>query len=129
MNGTDLATESGVRSAVVVSLFTDRRAANDDVLPDGTYDRRGCWMDQYEDHLKGSRLWLLSREKELPDVLHRAREYSEEALQWMIDKSIVLSVSATAEWAGRGILALHIVIMLPNNTQFEDVFNYPLQAA
>jgi phage gp46-like protein len=128
LDGHDLATDSGLTTAVMVSLYTDRRADNDDEIPDGTTDRRGCWMDMFDDHIQGSRLWLLGREKELPNVLQRAREYAEEALQWLIDKGVVMAVSVTAERAGRGMLALRVVLTLPDNSQFDDVFNYSLEA-
>ncbi|WP_241085111.1 phage GP46 family protein [Candidatus Vondammii sp. HM_W22] len=41
----DLAANDGLHSAVLVSLFTDRRAANDDLLPSSALDRRGWWAD------------------------------------------------------------------------------------
>lgn len=126
LDGTDLATDSGLRSAVIVSLFTDRRANADDELPSGDGDRRGCWMDMFDDHVKGSRLWLLSREKELPDVLVRAKTYAEEALQWLIDDGIVSAVSVTAEHVRRGVLGLQVRITLPDATEYTDVFNYYL---
>jgi phage gp46-like protein len=128
IDGTDLRTDSGLRNAVILTLYTDCRAANDDVLPDGTDDLRGCWMDMFDDHIEGSRLWLLSREKETSDVLQRASEYAEEALLWLIDSGVATAIAVTAEWAGRGVLALGVVITLPNNTTFDDVFNYSLQA-
>ena len=128
----DIATDSGLRAAVIVSLFTDRRAANDDEIPDGTDDRRGSWQDQYlEDpnDLQGSRLWLLSREKQLPSVLTRAKEYAEEALQWLVDDGVATAVTVTPSWASNGWLDLRVRIDLPGDTPFEDVFNYPVGAA
>ena len=42
--GIDLATEEGLYTAVVISLFTDARADKDDELPAGENDsRRGWW--------------------------------------------------------------------------------------
>lgn len=128
----DLRTESGMRSAVMVSLFTDRRAKNDDVIPDGTDDRRGSWQDAFlddADDLQGSRLWLLDREKELPEVLVRAREYAEESLQWLIDDGIAKSVTVFAEHVRTGVLGLHIVIELIAGGAYEDVFDYNTEAA
>ena len=128
--GADLATESGLRSAVVVSLFTDRRANADDEIPDGSNDRRGWWADSYaeiEGDLIGSRLWLLQREKQTANVLQRAREYSEEALQWLLDDKVATAVSVAAEWVDTGVLGLRVKITLPSGTPFEDVFNYPLE--
>ncbi|WP_126456738.1 phage GP46 family protein [Sulfuriflexus mobilis] len=131
-NGADLLTDQGLRTAVIYSLFTDRRAADDDILPDGTNDRRGHWGDAYlkdEGDSEGSRLWLLSREKEIVDVLNRAKEYAEEALAWLIDDGIATSVQVTTQWVRRGLLGLHVVITLREGAPFSDNFNYPLEAA
>lgn len=126
----DLAADDGLRSAVLISLFTDRRANADDVIPDGTGDRRGWWADAYTEvagDFIGSRLWLLSREKQLPDVLQRAQTYAEEALAWMVEDGIARSVSVPTEWVRRGVLGLLIDIRLANGSRFTDVFNYPLE--
>lgn len=127
----DITTDSGLRTAVVMSLFTDRRADADDALPDGSSNRRGSWQDQYLDQpgdLQGSRLWLLRREKQTTSVLQRAKQYAEEALQWLIDDAVATAVSVTAVWINDGWLALTVRIDLPSDTPFEDVFNYPLEA-
>lgn len=124
LDGYDLAKEDGLRTAVIISLFTDRRAEADDEIPDGSDDRRGWWAGAI-----GSRLWLLARAKETPDTLARARAYAIEALQWLIDDGVATAVEVTAEWARRGVLALRVVITLADRNRFEDVFNYALEAA
>ena len=78
----DLATDPGLETAVVLSLFTDRRALPADALPGGGNDRRGYWADAFSERLQGSRLWLLSREKELESVRRSAEVYAQEALAW-----------------------------------------------
>jgi phage gp46-like protein len=132
LDGYDLASEQGLRSAVLVSLFTDRRAAADDEIPDGTNDRRGSWMDSYpavaRDQM-GSRLWLLARAKELPDTLERARAYTLEALQWLIDDGVAAAVNVEAFWVRREVLGLRVGITLADRSQFEDVFEYTSEAA
>lgn len=128
--GADLAAGDGLRTAVLVSLFTDRRANDDDVIPDGTDNRRGSWADAWPDDdrdLIGSRLWLLSRDKQLPAVLDRAKKYSEEALAWMIDDWVARAVTVDAEWTARGVLGLHTAIRLADGSLFTDVFNYTLE--
>lgn len=120
----DLATDSGLRSAVIISLYTDRRAEADDVPPDGTTDRRGHWADP----ALGSRLWLLDRSKETQDVLARAREYAQEALAWLLQDGEVRAVDVTAEFVQRGVLALTVTITLANRERFQDVFNVAVGA-
>ncbi len=83
-----LASDDGLETAVILSLFTDARARDDDTLPAGQTDRRGWWADAFPtiagDHF-GSRLWLLRRSKQLQESLIVAREYAEEALAWLVE--------------------------------------------
>lgn len=111
-----LVEDDGLETAVIISLFTDRRANADDVIPDGSTDRRGWFGDAFNenDHDQiGSRLWLLSREKQLSSVLVRAKEYAQEALQWMIDDGVAQSIDVTASNPRTGILALAVSIYRP----------------
>ena len=124
--GYDLATDDGLRTAVILSLFTDRRAEPDDLLPDGGQDRRGWWADawpQVEGDRIGSRLWLLSREKALPAVAQRAREYAEEALAWLVDDGIAAAVRVEAQTQERGVLGIHVSIERPDTGTVEYRFN------
>ena len=105
-------------SAIWMSLGTDRRAQQDDVIPNGSQDKRGWWGDTYRPRKIGSRLWLLYREKQLPETLRRAEEYAHEALQWLIDDKVVLSFDITATWLNRrGFMQLLIVVNKPDGSQ------------
>lgn len=123
-----LATEETLETAVIVSLLTDRRANTDDALPDGRAssglippDRRGWAGDALSDvdgDRIGSRLWLLSREKQTEQTRLRAIDYAEEALQWLIDDGHAVSVSIEAEWSERGRLDMEIDIGLASGGRF-----------
>lgn len=111
--GPQLATDDGLETAVVLSLFTDRRAALDDLLPDSTADRRGWFGDGFADvdgDRIGSHLWLLAREKQTNEVLQRAREYARDALRWLIDDAVARAVDVQASWLRQGVLLLEIDI-------------------
>jgi phage gp46-like protein len=97
----DLVTGRDLETAAVISLFTDRLAEPDDRLPDpGDGDRRGWWADwDHEGGLIGSRLWLISREKQTEDVRLRAEDYCREALAWMLEDDVADSIVVTAAWA------------------------------
>lgn len=110
--GYDLVADDGLETAVMVSLFSDRRADDNDTLPGGN-DRRGWWGDSYPDvngDQIGSRLWLLARSKQTQDVLNAAQDYAQECLTWLVEDGIVRSVKATAEILRTGVLALTIEI-------------------
>ncbi len=103
-SGDDLVT------AVLISLFTDGRAHADDVLTDGTNDRRGWWGDLDEDVPIGSRLWLLERAKATTETLNAARNFIAEALQWLIDDGVAASVDVDCQWNARSFLAARVTI-------------------
>lgn len=106
-----LAEDTGLDTGIIISLFTDRRAEDGD-LPAGE-NRRGWWGDTYaeiEGDRIGSRLWLLSREKQLPRVLAKAEEYANEALAWLIEDGIANRVNVTAAIIAQGVLGLEIQI-------------------
>ncbi|KKM77206.1 hypothetical protein LCGC14_1372390 [marine sediment metagenome] len=114
----DLESDNGLETAVIISLFTDRRAKVDDILPDpNNPDRRGWWGDLVSPEVKddqiGSRLWLLNREKTLESVLERAKQYAEEALQWLIEDGVAVKIDVETERQGipgQDRLALGVMI-------------------
>lgn len=91
IQGGDLVADDGLATPVLVSLFTDARAPSFDVLPDEDSSLRGWWGDFDQDDNTGSLLWLISREKLLPEVAERAREYCVDALRWLTDEDIAES--------------------------------------
>jgi phage gp46-like protein len=122
-----LVEDEGLQTAVILSLFTDRRAEADDVIPDGTTDRRGWWADAYpavDGDRIGSRLWLLSREKQLNSVVNKAREYAQEALAWMIEDGIAASVDIQASIVRTGVLGLTVAISQPNGAAANYRYEY-----
>lgn len=120
----DLVEDNGLDTAVMLSLYIDRRAEPDDEIPDGTNDRRGWWGGRI-----GSRLWLLARAKEITDTLRDAKHYAEEALQWMIDAGAARAVAVTAEHIRTGVLGLLVVIEKPDGGRYEKLWEYQLEAA
>lgn len=103
----DVASDAGLKTAVLLSLFLDRRANDDDRLPDNTGDRRGHWGDEFssdENDRIGSRLWLLSRAKSLSDLPRLAQGYCSEALQWLLDDGVASRVDVSAELVNAALL-------------------------
>jgi phage gp46-like protein len=96
----DLASDQGLRTAVLLSLFTDRRAEDDDALPADDGDRRGWWADEFaetEGDLMGSRLWLLDRSTRRVDVARRAEEFIREALAWPLEDKVAARLDVEVE--------------------------------
>jgi phage gp46-like protein len=106
LSGPDLASQGGLRTAVAISLLTDRTAEVTDTPGepwDG--DPRGWWGDMPigpEDTRGpvGSRLWLLRRAKRTLATLRQAEAYAREALDWLTEDGIATRVDAAAAWRG-----------------------------
>jgi len=120
----DLATDEGLESAVILSLFLDRRAEPDDVTDDD--DKRGWWADKLDGDPIGSRLWLLSRSKTLNDVLRQAEEFAEEALAWLIEDNVAHAVQASATRVGSHTLSLRILIERQSGERWDNTWELQL---
>lgn len=121
LDGSDLDGTNELVTAVAISLFTHRTAEADDILPnadqsDAQSSRRGWWADYQAAELYpgatpiGSRLWLLSREKQTEDTRNRAEDYIREALAWMIDVRLATQIDLDVAWFARGRLGALITI-------------------
>lgn len=115
--------------AVLISLFSWRRANPDDSLPSN--QRYGWWGDTYPELSNdriGSRLWLLYRGKLTQQTVLRAKEYAEEALKWLIDDGVADGVTVVSERQGLDRLALGVLLVRGDKTlidiRFTDVWNY-----
>lgn len=120
-----------LRTAILVSLFTDRRAGPDDELPDGAgADRRG-WigdaLSAVEGDRIGSRLWLLKRRKQTEETRRLAQDYCREALDWLVEDGIASAIALDASWVRSGVLACRIVVSLPDGST--QTFTYNVAAA
>lgn len=126
--GFDLARDDGLETAVIISLFTDRRASPEQIpveLPQD--DLRGYWGDisnATPSDQTGSLLWLLAREKQLPQVLGRAEQYCREALAWMIEDLVATRVEVTAEFIAQGWMLILVDIYKPTGSPVRYRFNY-----
>lgn len=113
----DIKTDDGLVTSVLISLFTDQQCEEEE-LPPGETSRRGWWGDMFPE-IKGdkigSKLWLLKREKQTDSTLKRAREYSEEALKWLIDLNIAQSVTVETSWISSGFLGIKVSIQQGQN--------------
>lgn len=128
IDGLDLARDDGFETAVIISLFTDRRATPDQVpveLPQN--DLRGYWGDVrpvVDGDTTGSLLWLLAREKQLPQVLSRAVQYCREALAWMIEDRVATTIDVRAEYVATGWMGIQIDIYRPDGSAVGYRYNY-----
>ena len=130
--GYDLERDDGLETAVIISLFTDRRASAEQIPPEYPQDDlRGYWGDignASATDQTGSLLWLLAREKELPQTLSRAEQYCRDALSWMIDDLVSTQIDVVATYAARGWMLLVIDIYRPTGSAVRFQYNYEWSA-
>lgn len=124
IEGADLANGDDLQTSILVSLFTDRLAAPDDEIPDGSGDPRGWWGDQGETTQIGSRLWLLARAKQTTETLQKAYDYIAEALQWLIDDQVVARFDILVEWTRESMLGAKIVTIRQDGTNVATAFSW-----
>lgn len=115
--------------AVIISLFTWRRAEPDDVLPGS--QRFGWWGDAYAEILGdriGSRLWLLSRSPITPVVLSDAKQYATESLLWMLEDEVLRGIEVVVERIGLDAVGMVITFTRNDGTQgvlrFGDLWSF-----
>lgn len=112
--------EASLVRAVVISLFTWRRAETDDLLDDD--ERYGWWGDSYPssaDDRIGSRLWLLRRVKLTTDTRRDAEFYAREALAWLIDDGEVVEIDILSEQTAVNRLNLRVILTIDTGARLE----------
>lgn len=107
----DLLADEGFATSVLISLFSDARAPSENLLPPGETSLKGWWGDIDRNAEKtGSLLWLIDREKMLPEVAERAREYCVNALAWIKDEDIAETVRVETQLVRPQSLQIRIFI-------------------
>ena len=112
--------EASLIRAVVISLFTWRRAADDDALDDE--ERYGWWGDTFPtvaDDRIGSRLWLLRRVKLTRQTQMDAEFYAREALQWLLDDGHCSAIDIISERLDAQRLNLRTVLTLADGERLD----------
>lgn len=123
----DLQSDDGMRTAVALSLLSDRRALPDDELPGGGTDRRGWWADALADRQDdqfGSRLWLLGREKDLASVRDRAETYARESLEWLLEDKVAADLEVIATTVSNDALQIRVVVIRGDGSRLAEQFQY-----
>ena len=125
--GNDVERDDGLETSILISLFSDRRADDSDVLPDSSGDKRGYWADTSNDKI-GSKLWLLARTALTADVPARAEKYIKDALQWMLDDGLIKNMEISVLRSGMDTLLISIKLLQPTGTEKFYKYSYNWQA-
>lgn len=121
----DFSKDDGLRSAVIISLFTDARIT-DEELELGETEKRGFWGDTFaeidEDKL-GSKLWRLSRAKQTDENLNKSREFVEKALLWLLTYDVASKVIVETSYPNRDCLLISVQIEKPTGEIIDFKFS------
>lgn len=108
----DFRQATDLETAIKLSLFLNARARPGDRLPSGETgfgsNLGGWWGEAYlpDGGQFGSRLWTLKRSSLSQETRQKARDFSLEALRWMIDSGIATSTPVTVSIPERGVLGI-----------------------
>lgn len=132
LSGNVLDNSLDLPTAYLIAIFTDKTAYEDDLIPNGSDDRRGWWGDLDAEELFegwniGSRLWLVDREKQTEEVRARVEHIILEAVQPFIDKRIVSRHEIEVSWIGFQQLGVHLIAYrgqeMAVDLRFDDLWN------
>lgn len=126
-----LRSRMGLHTAILISLFTDRRLPEGITPPNDDRDPRGWWGDsiQIDDEPGveiGSLLWTLERGTLDADVVALAMDYTEEALQPILDQGAVarFEIETEADQV-RGFLIIRVrAFDSAENAIYDERFNF-----
>ena len=102
----DLETGDELRSAILVSLFTDPN----------------WWANAYEPDPWGCRLLELRWAKHSNDTLLRARDYCRQALAWLVEDDVASAVDVATAWQGSALLIGIVVTQATGVSRFSFVW-------
>lgn len=104
----DIATADQFDTAIIVSLFTDKRALPSQVLENSL--RRGWLGSEFTPGFEmGSQLWIFSQARLTRDTINAMISIANQSLAWMITDNLAISTSADVSLiAGRVVLQIEI---------------------
>ena len=123
--GNDVLRDPGLETAVLISLFTDKRAELSEELSDRSDDRRGWWADTSDDKI-GSKLWLEHRSGMTDDVPAKLEAHARDSLQWMITDGVMKSMDVSTERISEQEYRITVKLLQPDGQRkfYKYSFNW-----
>ncbi len=116
----DILTADSFDTAIIVSLFTDRRAGASEV--GASRNRRGWIGNESTPGIEmGSKLWLFEQARNGIDTMNGLADAAQAAIQWLVDDGFAVAVSATATPSNVSLATLSILIeRVPGEVERRD---------
>ena len=119
VKNSEIQTDESLKSAVLVSLFTDVKCEKTE-LPKGELSQGGYFGDAIFGEKTGSKLWLLKRPKYTNETLIKAKEYAQNALAWLVTDKLAQEVDVETAFNDKKSMSLKVSI-LKNNNEIESI--------
>ncbi|KQN00575.1 phage GP46 family protein [Sphingomonas sp. Leaf25] len=116
--GTGLVEGNDLQTAVLISLFSDAVAADDDVITDRSGDPRGWWAGPI-----GSKLWLRARSRVTPQLPALVKDDIEQALAWLIEDRVLSAIDVEVEFTTPTMLGARVVFRRSDGRRAELRFS------
>lgn len=118
----DLAVDRGLRTPVLVSLFSDARIDDPADLVHPETDPRGWWADEFQDSRMGSLLWLYDRAKITKSTVADVRDTGETALEWILREGFAGDISVEVQRLNRDSLLMRVEVERGDATRGADLW-------
>jgi phage gp46-like protein len=118
----DLTLTSGFETALVMSLFCEKRATVAEVPR--LELRRGWWgntVSDYSNYEIGSKLWLLDQSRNDPTALNLAKTYSADGLSWLLTDKYCTKIEVESNYVINN-LEITITLYRSNNVTINSSY-------
>jgi phage gp46-like protein len=109
----DLYSTDGFTSALLISIFCERRATPSEVAP--PEKRRGWWGNAFlgfADFEMGSKLWLLSQARADQVTLNNSITFTNNAVEWFKEDKYIDKANVTANYDEQNALLIFIQFLI-----------------
>lgn len=107
----DLKNEDGFDTAIWVSLFTDARASESQVLvPENRRGWLGNLVSEVEERQLGGFLWLSEQRRLTQETLNEVIDYARKCLNWFVEDNVAQKIEVTGSIVPRSGIELEITI-------------------
>lgn len=125
----DIAIDAGLRTPVLVSLYSDARVELPEDLPAHETDPRGWWADLLLRIRMGSLLWTVRRSKITSDLLNQSRVFVQDALEWLVQGGFVEDITVVVSRIDRDAILIRVELRRGSATQGADLWESLQQEA
>lgn len=98
-------------NSILISLGTDAKAEEGDILPQGEENKNGWFGSILLGFNLGSKDWLLSRSKISEETIALKKQYTLQALSWMVGDQIAENIEVQVVRNGKGRLDTKCLIV------------------